>query len=117
METEEKEERVFHKVIREICEEKNIKIEKLSYNWILQLTNKEGKVRHIIGNRFDINKEAAGNIACDKYATYEVLNSQNVSVIEHKMVFNPTTRSSLIKEEGIWPEIIEYFKKIKARLL
>ena len=103
------EERIFHTIIKEICEEKGINVEKLSYDWILQLT-KDGKVRHITGNRFDINKEASGNIVCDKYATYEVLKSQGVPVIEHKMVFNPATRTKYIPSNGIWSEIISFFK-------
>ena len=71
------EERRFHVLMREVCAEMGIKVEKLSYDWILQLS-KDGKVRHITGTRFDLNPEATGDIACDKYATYEVLNSQNV---------------------------------------
>lgn len=104
------EERIFHHLMRELCSEMNIKMEKLSYDWILQLT-KGGKVRHIAGNRFDLNPEAAGNIACDKYATYEVLKSQNVPVIEHVMVFNPSNRSKYISDEGISLTIVSEFLK------
>ena len=93
-------ERTFHRLMRELCTEMNIKMEKLSYGWILQLT-KDGKVRHITGTRFDLNPEATGDIACDKYATYEVLKSQNVPVIEHVMIFNPVTRSNYVTENGI----------------
>lgn len=31
------EERIFHKIIKEICAEKNIEFEKLSYDWTIQL--------------------------------------------------------------------------------
>ena len=94
------EERIFHRLMRELCSEMDIKLEKLSYDWILQLT-KDGKVRHIAGNRFDLNPEATGNIACDKYATYEVLKSQDVPVIKHVMIFNPASRGRYIPDEGI----------------
>ncbi len=104
------EERVFHVLMREVCTELGIRIEKLSYDWVLQLT-KGDKVRHITGTRFDINPEASGDIACDKYATFEVLRSQNVPVIEHKMIFNPTCRSSYIGDDGIWPTITSEFLK------
>ena len=104
----EKGERVFHTIIKEICEEKGINVKKLSYDWILEL-EKDGEIFHIAGNRFDLNPEAAGRVACDKYATYEVLKSNDVPVIEHKMVFNPTNRSAYIEEEGIWTGIIDYF--------
>lgn len=104
------EERIFHQLMRELCSEMNINMEKLSYDWILQLT-KDGKVRHIAGNRFDLNPEATGNIACDKYATYEVLKSQNVPVIEHVMIFNPASRSKYISDEGISLTIVSEFLK------
>ena len=62
------EERIFHVLMKEVCSEMDIKVKKLSYDWILQLS-KDGKVRHITGTRFDLNPEATGDIACDKYAT------------------------------------------------
>ena len=104
------EERIFHVLMREVCAEMGIKVEKLSYDWILQLS-KDGKVRHITGTRFDLNPEATGDIACDKYATYEVLNFQNVPIIEHVMIFNPATRSSLIGNDGIWLTVTSEFLK------
>lgn len=113
---EESNERIFHTIILELCKEKNIDVKKLSYDWILQL-QKGDKVRHIAGNRFDINKEAAGNIACDKYATYEVLSSQNVPVVEHKMVFNPVTRTKYIDSNGIWSDVISYFNSHNNKIV
>jgi len=107
------EERVFHVLMHEVCSEMGIKVETLSYGWILQLS-KNGKIRHITGTRFDLNPEATGDIACDKYGTYEVLKSQNVPVIEHVMIFNPATRLSLIEEEGIWYKITTELKKWKS---
>lgn len=104
------EERVFHVLMQEVCAEMGIKVEKLSYDWILQLS-KDGQVRHVTGTRFDLNPEATGDIACDKYATYEVLSSQNVPIIEHVMIFNPATRSSFIGDEGIWSTVTSEFLK------
>ena len=104
------EEHIFHTIMKELCEEMDIKLEKLSYDWILQLS-KDGKVRHIIGRRFDLNPEATGDIACDKYATYEVLKSQNVPVIKHVMIFNPETRASFIMNENIWDIVNSELKK------
>lgn len=109
---EEKEERFFHKIIRELCLEMNIKMEKLSYDWILQLT-KDGKVRHITRNLFDNNPQATGAIVADKYATYEVLKSQEVPVVEHKMLFHPALRSAYVPEEGIWNIVISELSKHK----
>lgn len=99
---EENKERFLDGLLKQLCQEMNIKLEMLSYDWILQLT-KDGKVRHITRNHFDNNPQASGEIANDKYATYEVLKSQNVPVIEHTMLFNPGTRSRYVQEdEGVW---------------
>lgn len=107
---EKQEERFLHVMIKELCKEMNIKVEKLSYGWLLQLS-KDGKVRHITRNHFDNNSQASGEIADDKYATYEVLKSQNVPVIEHTMIFNPATMTNYIPEEGIWNTIVAEFLK------
>lgn len=107
---EEEKERFLDTVIKELCQEMNIKLEMLSYNWILQLT-KDGKVRHITRNHFDNNPQASSEIANDKYATYEVLKSQKVPVIEHTMIFNPGTRSRYVPEEGIWSVIEKQFSQ------
>lgn len=104
------EERFFHKMIRELCLEMNIKMEKLSYDWVLQLS-KDGKIRHITRNHLDLNPQATGEIADDKYATYEVLKSQNVPIIEHTMIFNPAMRNQYISEEGVWSIVTSEFSK------
>lgn len=104
------EERIFHVMMRELCSEMGISLKKLSYDWILQL-EKDGKVRHITGNRFDINPEASGNIACDKYATYEVLKAQDVPVVEHVMLFNPAMRGKYIEDNGISLTLVSEFLK------
>lgn len=103
-------ERFFHSMIREICLEMDIKMEKLSYNWILQLT-KDGKTRHITNYLFDINPQATGTIVSDKYATYEVLKSQNIPVIEHRMIMNPLVWGEFISNQGIWTDIISEFSR------
>lgn len=104
------EEKFLHVIIREICSEMNIKMEKLSYDWILQLS-KDGKVRHIKGYHFDNNSQATGEIVDDKYATYEVLKSQNVPVIEHTMIFNPAIRGQFIPKKGIWNTVVTKFSE------
>lgn len=104
------EERFLHTIIRELCLEMDIKIKKLSYDWVLQLS-KDDKVRYITRNHFDINPQATGDISNDKYATYEVLKSQDVPVIEHTMIFNPATRGKYVPKEGIWSTIVAEFSK------
>lgn len=104
------EESFFHTIMRELCTEMDIKIEKLSRDWILQLSRK-GKVRHITGYLFDNNPQATSVIVADKYATYEVLKSQNVPVIEHTLIFNPAIRSKYISNDGVWHKVISEFSK------
>ncbi len=87
----------FAKIIKEICEEKNIDIEFLSFKYIFKL-KKEDKIRYIINNCFGFNSSTSDRIASDKYALYEVLKSENVPVIEHNMIFNPYVRDKMIDE-------------------
>ena len=103
-------ERIFITMIRELCAEKNIEFSLLSFNWICQL-KKGDKVVHITGNRFDLNPEAAGHIACDKYATYCVLNSQEIPVVKHTMLFNPSTRSAYVPDSGNYALVLQEFLK------
>lgn len=100
----------FTTIIEEICDELNIKVEKLSSGWILQLT-KDDKIRHITGNLFDINPQATGTIVADKYATYAVLTSQNIPVVKHTMIFNPFINEQFISENGISNTILSEFSK------
>ncbi len=90
----------FYKILNELCEEKNIKQKILSYGWIREL-EKDNKKHYVIRYQFDINTATSYKIANDKYATYEVLKSNNIPVIEHKMIFNPLTRSLYYKSEYI----------------
>lgn len=110
---EEKKERFLDGILRELCEEMDITLEKLSNDWILQLS-KDGKVRHITRNHFDINPHSSSEIADDKYATYEVLKSQKVPVIEHTILFNPAKMSRYVTEDGIWDTVAKEFSKHKC---
>ena len=99
------------KMLQELCQEMNIKIESLSYGWIFKLS-KDNKVRYITG-KFDINRTASSKIACDKYGTFEVLKSQDIPIIKHTMVFNPEERKEYIKEDEIWDIVYKEFDKEK----
>lgn len=97
-------------LLEELCNELEIEIEKLSFDWVYKLS-KSNKIRYITGN-FDINKEASSKIASDKYATYEVAKSQNIPIIEHKMIFNPNDRRKYIKKD-IWDICYDELKNNK----
>lgn len=90
----------FYKILDEICKEKNIKQNLLSYGWIRELS-KENKKHYIMRYQFDLNSEISYNIAGDKFATYEVLKSNNVPTIEHRIIFNPKTRSMYYKNKFV----------------
>ncbi len=107
-------EKIIVKILKEICDENNINFKFLSMGYIIELS-KDDKVVHIIDNKFDLNGEAAGRIACDKYATYSVLKAQNIPAIEHAMLFNPLTRNSYLNEKGnfsVIQEMLSNYDKI-----
>lgn len=95
-----KEEKIFYKIIDDICREKEIKQTLLSYGWIRELS-KNNKIRHIIGYQFDINSASSYKIVSDKFATYEVLHTNGIPTIPHKMIFNSKTRSLYYNDEFI----------------
>ena len=105
--------KIFKQIINELCEEKNIKITSNSFDWITNLT-KNNITKHIIRNQLEINSASSYIIANDKYATYSILSSNNIPVIEHKMIFNPKTRSSYYQKEDIEDVYImlDKYKKI-----
>lgn len=73
------EERIFHVLMREVCAEMGIKVEKLSYGWILQLS-KDGKVRHVTGTRFDLNKSVVKDNLRDLDLTYIPTTGEKVDI-------------------------------------
>ncbi len=92
--------KAFFKILDELCEEKSIKQKYLSYGWIREL-RKEGKSHYVMRYQFDLNSAISFDIASDKFATYEVLKSNNVPTIEHKMIFNPETRTHYYEKKFI----------------
>lgn len=88
----------FYKIMDELCAEKNIIQKIISYGWITEL-KKDNISKYIIGYQFDLNSAISYNIAGDKFATYEVLKSNNIPTIEHRMIFNPQTRSKYYKNK------------------
>lgn len=103
----------FYKLIKEICEEKNIKMRSASFGYITEL-EKDGKVRHMVGNSLELNSASSSRIASDKFATYAILVQNNIPTIKHNMLFNPNTRSKYENNDMlkayIWFE--EYGKKV-----
>lgn len=90
----------FFKMLDEICEEENIKQKMISYNWVRELKKGE-QIHHVMRYHLDLNTANSCNIANDKFATYSVLFANNVPTIEHRMIFNPTTRREFYQETFI----------------
>ena len=99
----------FKEIIKEICVEDNIEYKSLSKDWVIML-EKDGKTRFISGYKFDSNSHAMGQIADDKYALYEVLKNKNISVIEHKIVYNKTNNLDYAIGCNTYEYVKEYFK-------
>ena len=98
-------------IVKEICDERNIKYTFLSKNWIVKL-ERDGKIAFIVGSRFSINSVTAASIAADKYATFEVLKSANIPIIEHKMVFNKRYRKGYNSDLNSRKEILDYINSM-----
>ena len=88
------------KVIKNICEEKNIEFNLVSKDWIMVL-KKDNRVKCISGYKFGLNNHSTGIICDDKYALYDTLKLLNIPIIEHKIVFRNYDKN----------EILDFFKK------
>lgn len=78
-------ERLMPKMIRAICEERNISFTSFSDDWLLHL-EKDGKMARVLGYKFSLNDSVAGNIAQDKVASYELLKYYTVPAIPHYLI-------------------------------
>lgn len=105
----------FNKLIKEICKEKNIKVDTMSFEYILRL-QKEQKEFYIIGYKFNLNTHSSTAIARDKYATYEILKSKNIPIIEHKIIFSEQLKGGKCTEENLKASK-EYFHKNKNKMV
>lgn len=74
------------RIIKQICEEKNIEFNLVSKDWIIVLKRNE-KLRFISGYKFGLNNQSSSIICDDKFALYDTLKLLNIPIIEHKIVF------------------------------
>ncbi len=100
----------FHKMIKEICDEKNIKYFVLSKDWIIML-EKEDKTKFISGYKFDLNNHGLGNVFDDKYATYEVLKQKNIPIIKHQILFNENNTNAYARKSNNYSLAEQFFKE------
>lgn len=100
----------FKDIIKEICNEGNIKYKFLSKDWVIML-EKDEKTRFICGYKFDLNSHGIGLIADDKYALYEVLKHKNIPIIDHRIVYNKTNHLDYAIGCNTYEYVKDYFIK------
>ena len=98
------------KIIKEICDELNIKCTTFSKDWCY-LLEKDGVSWIINGYKFPLNDHAAGLVADDKYALYELLKLKNVPIIEHKIMFRASNKSDYADGNNDLAGAIQYLKE------
>ena len=110
------EERVLLRIIEEICDEENIDFKTYSFGYIVEMS-KDGKHRYIVNGKFDMNSLASGAIMSDKAATFTVLDAHNIPAVEHKIIFNPTTRENYVGKDGVFTEVFNYFDEHDGKIV
>ena len=103
------EKRQLVKLVEDICEEEGFKFESFSDNWIIQLTNQEGKKGVIYGYKFPNNNAAISKVCDDKAGLSDVLKSNKIPHVEH--MYFEGSKSPMIGEEGLWTTLLNLFKK------
>ena len=76
----------FDDILKELCTEKNIKLTKISKNWI-NVLERDKEIHYIVGHKFDLNNSALATILDDKYAFYELMELKNNPIIKHHIIF------------------------------
>jgi len=103
-------------LITEICKEKDIQLECLSFGYIMCITAGE-KTRHIFGPYWGLNSAAADRIACDKTACYIILEKSGIPAIAHELLYNPLKRMGWAGEKGAWAMATDFFIKHNKRVV
>ncbi len=107
---------MYKNIIKEICNELNIKYTLLSKDWIIML-EKDNIIKFISGYKFDLNSHAEGNCIDDKYAMYEILKYKNIPVIEHNILYDEKNTETYAKDCKDRNLVFDYFDKHKKIIL
>lgn len=83
------------KILKEICDELNIKFTLVSKNWVIVM-EKENKVRYVVGFKFPLNDQASSRVCDDKYALYEVMKHFEIPVTEHFIIHKNYKKENII---------------------
>lgn len=99
----------FKQIIKEICEELDIKMTIASKDW-MTILEKDGQKRFLLGTKFDLNSYALGSVFDDKYATYEMLKYSQIPAAEHQIIFRPSNQSDFAKNSNTYEFAYEYLE-------
>jgi hypothetical protein len=101
-------ERILIQIIKDLSKELKLTVEYFCYNWVIRI-QKNNITKHIMGYDWEINSSSSQLIAKDKSACYEILLSQKIPVVEHKLFLSPQFQN-YIGKKGSWEEILKYAK-------
>lgn len=94
----------YQKIIKEICDEENIKFSLLSKDFLIKLEKE--KIHYIFGYKFPLNNHGIGQVLDDKYATFEVLKDLNFKTVEIIPIFNNYNSNHLLDYLNKHKEVI-----------
>ena len=101
---------VFKRMIKEICDEENIKYRFISKDFITVL-EKDNKINYLFGYKIGLNNHSLGEICDDKYALYDLLNTLNLPVIKYFIVYNKNNNNDYAKECNSYEYVHDFFRK------
>lgn len=107
---------MYQKIIKEICNELNIKYTSLSKDWIIRL-EKDNIIKYLSGNKFDLNGHALGNLLDDKYAFYDTLKNLNIPVCEHQIFYRKNNNKEYAKNCNTYESIYNCFKEYQENVV
>lgn len=103
------EKRQLVKLVEDICNEDDIKLESFSDNWILQLTTKDGKKGVIYGYKFPNNGASIAKVCDDKAALSDILKSNDIPCVEHMYFEGP--KSPMTGSQGLFVQLFDLLEK------
>lgn len=106
----------LQRIIKQIALENDLSYEVLSCDLVIKLT-KGNKIRYINGYKFGLNSHSLGLILDDKYATYELLNSLNIKVCKHHILFRPNNHNSYAKNYNSFDYCYDLFLKYNKNVI
>lgn len=97
----------FIELIADLSKDLKLEMNLFCQEWIIKLSNKD-KAVFIIGYNFGLNTDSCARICTDKTALYDILMSEKIPAVEHKLfhLFHGYNQ-----DEGNWESMISFFRK------